>query len=339
MTNEQIPNPSLRGLIFLLKKAIICYNLSSNELFEEGTLKATIIIPIKNGLSHLQKTLKSIEAQDHSLIEEVRIIENGSDEIHHFPLYPFKIGLIKIEEANRSLARNTGAYKTLSPVIVFLDADVIIENDWLKKMLNSFDDETLAVQGLIFPQSSSQNLLQKIRKSRIFFNNEYSFLSLRKSNIKRVVLNSAAFAIKTDVFFKVGMFDEKLGRHEDLDFTQRLLKETGKIKGISSIRSDVFFNSNLWSYFLREFNCGYHIVRYHEKWSSPKLSDSVSTLIENLSKWIKSDKKPDSLSMCLSLLELTHLMGNFVGIFRKIFVPYPATFIIQDDNKAQLVFE
>jgi cellulose synthase/poly-beta-1,6-N-acetylglucosamine synthase-like glycosyltransferase len=212
-------------------------------------------------------------------------------------------------------------------LILFLDADIVLKKDWVKKVTEAFSVDTLAVQTSIVPKSKTNNLLQRIRKSRIFFNNNYSFLSLNKDNPKKLIINSAAFAIRREVFEKLEGFDEELTRHEDLDFTQRLIRKfKGELVSLSSIHADVYFSGSIFRYYLREFDCGFHIVRYHEKWSSTKMTESFHTLRSNLLTLLTKMKTldpRDDLKVQFFFLEAFYLLGNMAGIFKKMISPYP----------------
>lgn len=124
-------------------------------------MKATIVIPIKSSLPTLLDCLEGLKEQDQSLIEEVIIVENGSSDIKNLN-YPYPYQILHLHDGNRSKARNLGAHKAHTPVIVFLDADIVIESDWIKKVLQSFKPQTLAIQTSIVPKalkefSSSKN--------------------------------------------------------------------------------------------------------------------------------------------------------------------------------------
>ncbi len=290
----------------------------------------------------LHQNLKSLEAQDLSLIDDVHIVENGSDEIRDLSCYRLPLKLTKLSKGNRSAARNQGAQNAKSSILVFLDSDVVIEAGWLSGVLNSFEANTLAVQTSIIPEAPKSNLLQKIRKSRTFFRNEQSFLSLKKDNLRKVVLNSSAFAVRAEVFHSLGGFDEALTRQEDLDFTQRLLRLEGEIKAISRLKCKVYYQSDLFHYFFREFNSGFHVVRFHDKWSSKNLSDGYQSLKENTLAWLTS-LGPETIKQPVDLatkgLELTYLAGNLAGILKKTFRPYPGKKVISSPVKAKLVLE
>lgn len=289
-------------------------------------MKSTVLIPIKSSLSTLKECLKSLEEQDQSFIEEVIIIENGSNDVKDLKS-SLPLRLVHLKEGNRSKARNIGAKLAKTPLLIFLDADIVLNKDWVKKVSEAFDIDTLAVQTSIVPKSKTNNLLQRIRKSRVFFNNNYSFLSLNKENPEKLIINSAAFAMRRETFESLEGFDENLIRHEDLDFTQRLIRKCkGELVSLSCTNADVYFSGSIFRYYLREFDCGLHIVRYHEKWSSTHISESLYTLKSNYLNLIKKLKSLDprnDLNVHFFFLEAFYLLGNFTGIFKKMAYPYP----------------
>ena len=254
------------------------------------------------------------------------MVENGSNDIRQLVNYPFRVKLIHLESAHRSIARNRGARESIVDLLIFLDADVVLAPSWVERVVKSFEADTLAVQTQIFPTSYSSSVLQSIRMMRAFRKNNRTFFSLKKNAIQNVILNSAAFGIRREVFEELKGFDEKLERHEDLDFTQRLLSLKGKVKGIRSSSCDVYFKGTMFTYCKREFSTGFHMVRFHEKWTSKSKSQAWKALSRHFAKWMVSfptSRSPEELAGSFHLLEFCYLFGTAAGFIRMCIDPYP----------------
>lgn len=290
----------------------------------ETALKVSVVIPVRDAHESLQRTLRSLLKQDPIYIEELIVVENGSAEIKTLPTLPFRSQLIHLARGSRSRARNTGAQASRADWILFLDADVELPQNWLTEVAEHITTEVVSLQTAIIPVRHDWSMLQRIRKFRALVNGGYKYLSLIKSNPQKIVLNSACFIVRRDIFNKMGGFDEELTRHEDLDFTQRLIREEVLIKGISSIRCFVHFEGSFYDYLLREFSCGFHIVRLHEKWNHGTVAQSLVSLLHRIFQWCKKLRTliTDRAMIELHLIELVFIAGSLFGIFRRITSPY-----------------
>jgi glycosyltransferase involved in cell wall biosynthesis len=288
-------------------------------------LKASIIIPLKHDSQQILACFDALALQDLGLIEQVIVVENGSRELMTLADYPYKTQLLHLPQANRSRARNTGAALAQTEILVFLDADVVIGKDWIRKVVESFTTETLAVQAPIFPECPSSNILTKIVTIRSFYRNFGSFLSLKKDGLNDVILDSAAFAIRRDVFSRLKGFDELLTRHEDRDLTRRALEFEGTILGLKSSSVRKIYTKGLWNFYQREFSTGYHIVRYHEKYGGTLRQSFFSLFNIMLEGLVLSPRIVcfDVLKFHLRSLDLVYRLGTFFGFFRRVIAPYP----------------
>ncbi len=303
-------------------------------------MKASIIIPLKHEPEQILECLEAIAKEDLSFIDQVIVVENGSHDLRTLPSYPFKTKLLHLTQGNRSKARNTGANLAQAEILIFLDADVVIEKNWIKKVIESFTPHTIAVQAPIIPECPSSTLLTKIVIIRSFTRNSGSFLSIKKENTKNVILDSAAFAIRREIFEKIGGFDESLMRQEDRDLTQRLLSIKGIIFGLKTSSVRKIYTKGLWNFYLRELSMGYHIVRFHEKYASPPFQSFRSlsgVMLEGLL-LTPGVFNFGSLKRHMRLLDLTYRLGNLFGFLRSIVAPQSKK-ILTNLQRAQIEHE
>jgi glycosyltransferase involved in cell wall biosynthesis len=283
-------------------------------------LRASIIIPVKNSKTTIFSLLESVQTQDPKLIEEIIVVENGSREITAEQLEPFRARLIQLDQGNRSAARNEGAKQAKAPILIFLDADITLANNWMSTVMSHLTPGTIAVQTPIIPSSGKMDLLQKIRLKRALRKTAGTYLSMNKKKQSQMVLNTAAVAIAKPVFEKLAGFDHYLSRHEDLDLTQRLLREEGEIKLVTSSSAQVWFDGNFLSYLMREYDQGVAIVRYYEKWDRKNAWESIKILAANIKQWLGRLGRTQKAE---AVLELVGLTGNAMGVLKKIISPYP----------------
>jgi len=100
----------------------------------------SIVIPTYNELNVLLECLKSLESQDISNFEVI-IVDDGSidDTIKlasDFRSKNYTLEVIKQDHKGPGSARNLGSKKAKGEILVFVDADMTFENDFLRKLVN-----------------------------------------------------------------------------------------------------------------------------------------------------------------------------------------------------------
>lgn len=105
-------------------------------------------------------------------------------------------------------ARNKGILESKGPIVAFTDSDTVPDTDWLKNLVNGFNDEDVGgVRGLTTTDSYR---LFPVRVAPVGFNSGYKTCNM---------------AYRKDALLTVGLFDEKF-RHpfgEDGDIAHRIL--------------------------------------------------------------------------------------------------------------------
>lgn len=123
-------------------------------------MKLSIVIPTFNRSVLLYKTLESITCKQHSDIKiEIIVVDNNSTDDTKKRVTEFsknsKFRVNYILEKNKGLhyARNAGISKSSGEIIVFLDDDVILSQNFLSNISKEFDKhaQTAIVGGRILP--------------------------------------------------------------------------------------------------------------------------------------------------------------------------------------------
>lgn len=138
------------------------------------------------------------------------------------PELPAIIIIQQAHKTNRAKARNTGAAQACNPWLLFLDADMVIQNDYIERQLELFIryPDTLAAIGKITPA---------IRQYSPYFH--YYFFSPNRgtnrygnkiSEIRFTELLTQNLMIQTELFRHSGGFDESIHYGEDFVLAWRL---------------------------------------------------------------------------------------------------------------------
>lgn len=197
----------------------------------------SVIIPLYNGKETIRGCLESLLRQTF-IPAEVIVVDNGSNDgsrrvVGDFAVQHPELHVILETEEIRgpSACRNRGVSASRGDILCFTDADCVADKDWIKDLLQVFDQsEVGAVAGNIYGYEPS-NLIQK-------FLSVYTLRGLQEEMIfERYTLTGGGFAtanlsVRREVFYAIGGFDETMRYGEDHDLCSRIMQNGYKIKYI-----------------------------------------------------------------------------------------------------------
>lgn len=187
----------------------------------------SIIVPVFNGERFIGTCIESINKLNYPKDNfEVIVVDNGSsdrsiDTIRNFQNnsdIDIKLYVEKGKGAYR--ARNLGVKNAKGDIIVFTDADCIVNCNWLANIVSYFSDKTVGgVAGEIFPQKGN-SLVERYAVSIEMWSQKPMFNS-------RLLpfAQTGNVAYRKDVFSKIGYF-AKILAGGDADYSWRMLLET-----------------------------------------------------------------------------------------------------------------
>jgi len=179
----------------------------------------SIVIPTLNEEKKLPLLLETISLQKYKAFEVI-IVDSLSTDKTKYIAQSFKkrlpnLKFIQRKFKNVSQARNYGASLSKNEFLVFFDADVKIESNFLEevnKRINQLNLEALTVW----------NRAEKGWKNKLIF----FLLNLSMSLFQKIkpAANGACIIVKKSSFDKVQGFDEEIVFGEDFELIQRLAK-------------------------------------------------------------------------------------------------------------------
>ena len=188
----------------------------------------SIIIPTFNEENFLPKLLKSIKKQDLNPSEIIVADNNSTDSTKKIAL---KYGCKVIKGGGPGEARNLGARAANSEILIFIDADVILDSKtFFRDILDSFISEDLDIASCFARSQLETNLLGKIvingANLRKILNNLYY------KTLGGLTSASGWFMIvRKDVFSQLNGFKQELdGIIEDSDFFIRAVENNFRFK-------------------------------------------------------------------------------------------------------------
>lgn len=164
----------------------------------------SIIIPACNEEKYIAKTLKNIPNK-----YETIVVCNGCTDKTEEVVKKFPVKLISIKKKGTSHAKNFGAKNASNEMLLFLDADIVINEKIIKAI-----EKTKFKHGCIKLKPNINKFKAKM------------WIHLRNLGAKYFRGGGAIFC-KKDLFEKIGGFEENLSYREDARF-QNKAKKLGK---------------------------------------------------------------------------------------------------------------
>lgn len=178
-------------------------------------IKLSYIIPAYNEEGNIKKSLDSIHEYTPPFFDyEILVVDHGSkDNTVAIAKHAADIVLIKTDCTVAEL-RNYGVVSSKGDVLIFLDADVLLTNEWrenISPVLCELDRNEKVVTGswVCVPDNST------------WIENNW-FKPLQTLNNSHI--NSGHMIMKRSMFTMLGGFDKNLETGEDYDLSMRALK-------------------------------------------------------------------------------------------------------------------
>lgn len=232
---------------------------------EENKNTISIIIPCRNEEKFIGKCLDSIIEQDYPKDKlEVLVIDGMSEDRtkeileKYIKQYPY-IKLLENPKKYTPFALNIGIKQAKGKIIIRMDAHSTCKADYISnclKYLNEYNTDNVGGIWKIVPGENTiiAKAIALVSSSMFGAGNAY----YRSGYSKGIKWVDTVFGgcYKKEIFEKIGFFNEKLIRSQDMEFNIRLKKSGGKILLAPEIVSYYYPKSNLKDFFIHNFKDG-----------------------------------------------------------------------------------
>lgn len=229
-------------VIFLLRILSGLKNLSkhSDNYREKREEFVSVIIPFRNESENIVRCLESLEAQNYNRDKfEIVFVNDFSEDdsleklcsnkkLENVKILSLPDNLEKISSKKATV--RYGIENSKGKIIVTTDADCIHSHNWLKSLVNNFEDDIGVVAGSV-QFEEEKTTFQKMQKL------EFQSLIISGAGLigikKPVICNAANFAFRKDLFFKLGGFDDNINvsSGDDVFIMQKIAHQTNyKVK-------------------------------------------------------------------------------------------------------------
>ena len=175
----------------------------------------SIVIPAYNAEKTLGECLNAIQHLDWNGELEITVVDDAStDETTKIAQSFPGVRVIPISHGGAARATNHGIKAASYNIVLSVDADAILEKDWLNKAIPVFENTSVAVvSGYV--EGRSQKLIGKIT-------GYHTELRHRRRPWYVDAVGSANTAYRREALVRVGMFNEALNVGYDHDIAYRL---------------------------------------------------------------------------------------------------------------------
>lgn len=209
-------------------------------------MAVSIIIPAYNEAAYITSTVNRLHEVFRSRFQyEVIVVENAStDKTRDILRILDDVTIIHVEnKVTVSTARNIGIKAASFPILAFIDADVLLTNEWadeLERQLDRIQRQPLQITGCRYALSESPSWIERSW-----------FAHMRASGTPYI--NSGNLVTTRAVVDLIGGFDPEMITGEDVDFCLRAARqEVSLIVNEQFIAHHEGYPKNLLSFFNRE---------------------------------------------------------------------------------------
>lgn len=222
----------------------------------------TVIMPVLNEATFIQRSLGAVLAQDYPSDHlEILVIDGGSTDgtpqiVQEMLSYTGNIRLLDNPKKIQAAALNIGIQAAQGDIIIRVDGHTTITPEYVVTCVKYLiGEEAYNVGGLMRPvgKTTIGQAIALATTSPFGIGNSKFHYSNREQIVDTVYMG----AFRRELFDKIGLFDEQLARNEDYELNIRIRKAGGKILLSPGIISYYTPRSSLLSLWRQYFQYGY----------------------------------------------------------------------------------
>ena len=236
----------------------------------------TFVVPIRNGMPGLARTIASIEAQsDGRPTEIIAVDDRSADASSAWLKEQAAAGRLRLADGGgrgMSAALNLGVTLARHPVICQVDQDVVLQRGWMSRLTACLerDPELGAVQGH-YTTDPDASILERVMALDL----EQRYRRVEDGSTSHVCTGNTAY--RADALRAVGGFDESLGYGNDVEMSHRLIAAGWKLGHCRQARSFHRWRAGLVGYWRQQFGFGYGRIDIVSRDRRRIAGDSVAT--------------------------------------------------------------
>jgi cellulose synthase/poly-beta-1,6-N-acetylglucosamine synthase-like glycosyltransferase len=183
----------------------------------------SVIVPVRDGESTIADCLDSILATDYPADRrEILVVDNASSDGTAPLIRARPVRYLHESRRGVSNARNLGVARSSGEILAFLDADCVVEPQWLSELVRAFDDpEVGAVAGDLQhlpPANAAERQAVRLLGNwqQFAFSSDPAYPVTANAGYRREVLE------------RIGGFDPRMTRAQDVELGLRFQERSGR---------------------------------------------------------------------------------------------------------------
>ena len=187
------------------------------------TMYTSVIIPVYNDPVGIRNTLQSLTNQTYSTSAyEIIVIDNGSTDGTRTVIQEFSnefcyISLVIEAELQGSYAaRNTGIQASSGEILVFIDADMTVDDNWLSKLNSKMEQNDI-----YYLACNVEQYIPDGKETRIALYDRVTGFPVERYVKDQQYSPTCCLCVRHSIFDKIGFFDPRLRSGGDLEFGNR----------------------------------------------------------------------------------------------------------------------
>jgi GT2 family glycosyltransferase len=179
-----------------------------------------VVVPVYNGEGTIAECLDSLLALEYPEERvELLVVDNGSRDGTAGVLRPYGDRIKRLEESTRgpAAARNAGLRAAEGDVVAFTDADCRVERDWLRAIVAPLEDARVGIVGGTIRALPPANDVEQFGE---VIHDHHKAIEVWTPP-EAISMN---WASRRAVLRKLGGFDERFRRCEDVDLSYRVVQ-------------------------------------------------------------------------------------------------------------------
>jgi len=239
-----------------------------------GSVRASIIVPVRNEARYLRACLESILANDvpHGGFE-VLVVDGRSDDgtrqiAESFARAHPHLRVVDNPQRIAAAALNRGLLEARGEVIIRIDGHGEVASDFIRKCVETLDrfPEAGCVGGLIRARGETfVGQVIALAQGSFFGGGDGTWYGSRKAGFVDTVSNGA---YRRSLFRHIGLFDVSLVRDQDDEFNYRLRRAGYKIYLNPEITSVYYARGSLAQLAKQYFQYGFWKVIVFKRWTA-----------------------------------------------------------------------
>ena len=219
---------------------------------------ASIIIPAYNAEQTIGECLLGATNQKWAGDYEVIVVNDGSTDqtasiASTFP----EVRVITVPNGGASRATNIGIQKARYDTVISLDADAVLAEDWLEKIMPTFNDQSVAAVGG-YALTGNKSVIGKLMGYDVE-------LRLDRMPVCTDHLYTMNTAYRHQALVDIGGFDEGMKIAYDVDISRRLKATGGNLILKKDAKCTHYWRDDFKGYLKQQYNYAYYRLEIASK--------------------------------------------------------------------------